>query len=453
MLVTIQFPIADARSFLDADTGKLARPLWPAPLVGEDFVRSFGIVRRRYSGGLGGWIGEADVCDARRALRFEPPAPMSWPGSTDLVPIRIVFRRFYADGEALCKLEVGFALAPPGGEAKFKVLPEQVLHYLLELPVRIPNPEGAERSYRLWQAGNPLAQLYRASSSRSGAPPAGADWQVQSGAPILLVECRSKERVTISLPGRQVKLARYPDTELSHHMMRVHGKDARLWLVNDRGLPDEDARRKLRITLLRLHAEKECLRRILTHVATRKVDPAPASGASDALQRYLNDSTRHIYRLQGGDGSGVAQPGDEALLPAFEAEEAISTGDREAIMESLARIGVRPQIYSKVERFVTPQEPALVDLRDILVEVYFTESKAFTIAYAAGYAHGTLPIDQLDMRGWWWAAIGIGRQQGKLLALVDAVLVDPDAAAWRARLTQIREPIARLAPPAAPNPP
>jgi hypothetical protein len=152
--------------------------------VDEDFIRSFGIVRRRWSGGLGGWIGEADVCDARRALRFEPSAPMPWPGAPNTVPVRIVFRRFYADGLALAKLEVGFAFAPPGGEAALQALPEQVMHHLLELRVRIPIPGGGEKACRLWETGNPLAQLYRASSSRSGTQPArSTNWQVQSGSP------------------------------------------------------------------------------------------------------------------------------------------------------------------------------------------------------------------------------------------------------------------------------
>jgi hypothetical protein len=451
VLVTIQFPLADSRSFLDYDTGKLARPLWPAPLVDEDFIRSFGIVRRRWSGGLGGWIGEADVCDARRALRFDPPAPIPWAGSPDAVPVRIVFRRFYADGLALAKLEVGFVFSPPGGEAALQTLPERVLRHLLELPVRIPVPDAAERSCRLWQAGSRLAQLYRASSSRSGAAPAAsANWQVQSGLPILLVEYASRERASVPFPGREVKLSRYSEALLSHHLIRIHGKDSRLWLVNNRQLPSEDARRTLRITLLRLHAEKECLRRILAHVATSKIQPAPCSAASDALQHYLNDATRRIFRLQGGDGSGAGQPGDEQLLPAFEAEEAISAGEREAILQSLARIQVRPQIYNKVERIVTPGEPILVELRDILVTAYPTEPTARQIATQAGFAEGTLPIGQPNMRGWWWAAIEAGRRQAALLALVDAALGDPAVAALHPDFTRLRDPIAQLAPLAGP---
>ena len=46
------------------------------------------------------------------------------------------------------------------------------------------------------------------------------------------------------------------------------------------------------------------------------------------------------------------------------------------------------------------------------------------LAERAGFARGTLPINQHDMRSWWWATIGAAERQGILIALVDAAIAD-----------------------------
>jgi len=73
MLLSIQFPLADSRAFLPQKVKLLERPTWPSPSIDPpiiDFVRSFGIIRKRKLGGLRGWVGESALCEADRALKF-----------------------------------------------------------------------------------------------------------------------------------------------------------------------------------------------------------------------------------------------------------------------------------------------------------------------------------------------------------------------------------------------
>src|SRR5664279_1653214 len=110
MLILVQFPVVDARRFLAAPTGLLDRPTWPTALpfpdkprkraespasagaftppaaksgdattsmpthpplekaeerIEYDFIRSFGVVRRRKLGPITGWSGESLFCDLK----------------------------------------------------------------------------------------------------------------------------------------------------------------------------------------------------------------------------------------------------------------------------------------------------------------------------------------------------------------------------------------------------
>ena len=103
MLLSIQFPIADARRFLDKPE-RLGTPIWPHPSPDSEFIRFFGAIRNRPLGGLAGWIGEDPICKANRALLLSKN-PSLIEGHK---PAHVAFRRFYFDGWAVGKYEIGF---------------------------------------------------------------------------------------------------------------------------------------------------------------------------------------------------------------------------------------------------------------------------------------------------------------------------------------------------------
>src|SRR4051794_21777429 len=71
MLFTVQFPIADARTFVPRSPRRVERPDFTNPLeVETDFVRHFGPVRRRIRGGHVFWHDELFFCEANRAFGF-----------------------------------------------------------------------------------------------------------------------------------------------------------------------------------------------------------------------------------------------------------------------------------------------------------------------------------------------------------------------------------------------
>jgi len=357
VFVTLQFPIVDARGFVSEATGRLSCPVWPAPMADFDFVRSFGMIRTRWSGGLSGWIGESEVCDARRALRLERLTPFYSPALGRPLPLKIAFRRFYYDGLAVAKYEIGIIVRYPDSPEPHPALPRELFVHLLELPVAIPNPRGQPRRCPLWQAGRALANLYTASSSHTTVSEDAIKEWVQPGGPILFVEYLASQRAKVPFWGKNATLPKYPDAVLSYHIFPLHGLNLRLWILNQSTLPKEEAR-KLRIALLRLHAEKECLRRILADLGSGRIRPQPRSQAADDLQRYLNNAICRILRL--GDQTTLDTaplPGDNMVEQVIDLEDAINPGERSSILAALERLDVRRNIYRKVERHLAPQQP------------------------------------------------------------------------------------------------
>src|SRR5579871_800218 len=112
MLFTMQFPFADCRRFAPGPTGLIRHPSWPSPLV-KEFVRSFGGVRERLSGGVAFW-GENYVCDAHGAIGFKNSIPPFTASDGTKIPLEVAFRRLYCDGLAVGKFEVGLATAGRG---------------------------------------------------------------------------------------------------------------------------------------------------------------------------------------------------------------------------------------------------------------------------------------------------------------------------------------------------
>ena len=114
MLVTVQFPIADMRSFAPGPQRRLSKPAWPDAHPGGEFVRGIGGVDVRRLGGLNGWIGEGTHCRASRLITLDKLPALTLMNAADYpfghaIQTRLKFRRLYVDGKALAKCEVGFA--------------------------------------------------------------------------------------------------------------------------------------------------------------------------------------------------------------------------------------------------------------------------------------------------------------------------------------------------------
>ena len=208
MLISIQFPMADSRGFIRT-TGRLSKPSWPLPTPNKEFVRTYGAVRIRPRGGLSGWIGENEICEATHSIRLSACLTVKSTDSATTIPLRVAFRRFFFDGMAAGKFELGLATK----SRKSLILSKRDIGILIKrfllLKVRIRQPNGAYSECPLFLAGKHLAYSYLTATTQIGYPKHPERWWVRDGSPLLFLECGNREQVHLPYFSRQVDL---PDT-------------------------------------------------------------------------------------------------------------------------------------------------------------------------------------------------------------------------------------------------
>ena len=397
MLLTIQFPIADSRPFVDLETGKLKRPGWPWPIVDQDFIRGFGMIRQRWDGGLSGWVGEGSACDAVRALRFEALPPLALPELLKPLTTEVAFRNFYADGKVLSKYEAGLVIRPdPTVERPDQPLSRRFFEHFLRLKVAVPMPDGSRAHCELWQAGKHLAALYLASSTPAALAGKLPAWLVTAGAPIALLDYSGESCALDAFLSKRVKLIQHPQANLAQIAIPMQGMNLRVWLLSSSTLT-KDVARRLRIALLRLHAEKECLQRVLTNLSCGHIQPEPFGPAAGLLQDYFNYATRRVLRLQHGSAAALEPEDveDAEVDLARRVEDAILPGERDAILHALEQMQARPNIQSKVKTFVGASTGASAEVDNLARTGIDAAAREHIVQLlAAQAANGTLEAEE-----------------------------------------------------------
>ncbi|HEX3476144.1 MAG TPA: CHAT domain-containing protein [Kofleriaceae bacterium] len=340
MLTSIQYPFADVRSFIADDGGRLSRPHWSAPDTESDFVRAFGGVTVRPRGGasIGG---DQYRCEARWAVRFERPG---------LGPDRrCAFRRFYSDGKALAKFEIGIARDGSG-----PLTATREIDAILEQLAAVPADRTPARP--LGELGPVLSRAYRRASTAHDFTGICEPWWVREGAPVTLVMYRKEEQLELPAELTPVQASQgHHSVTVAHWWQRFRGKLRPVWFLGYQ--PDDYLlARQLRIDLVRLHCEYQSLRMILRHIADGVLLPAPRSACSDRLQQYLNDAISTITNLRSARRSVVCETSCQLVEAAIEQVHGDQTASLVANLESqLRKLDVRPNIRRKVHNYAAEQ--------------------------------------------------------------------------------------------------
>lgn len=283
MLLSIHFPIADARPLLDHPV--LPVPSWKAGPLLTEFVHFFGNVGQRDAPRLEALPGLAHAqraadelfyANARRALSF----PLL--EKRELGPLRApqgAFRRLYRDTTGVvARVEVALSVSPGAGKPLDGRSCLTVLRDFLGLPTDVAllparGASGAASRVRqvvrapLLQAGDVLARLFfRATTAVAGADvpdapdaPGGA---VVCGEPLVFVLHDGAE--LSELPPR----AQPVDPTATHGArvayLRFCRGDRRVgaWFLDEGSAGGYD-RRRIRLGLARLHAERQALLNVL----------------------------------------------------------------------------------------------------------------------------------------------------------------------------------------------
>jgi hypothetical protein len=348
MLVTTQFPFADLRPFVGDSTRRLLTPDWPTPRAGTDFVRLLGQVRDRRRGGVKEWPGEHIFCEAARGIRFDP----SFSGKTTIGARRryCAFRRFYADGAGFARVDIGVAFSGKEPWTMKELL--SALHDAASLPVAIGRGAQTVRA-ELLKAGPSLARLVlSATTSRQADGDFTAPgWWFAPCEPMMLIE-QAADVDGVPVPPTFTRAAHTSESgvELSYGRLELGGRPIGVWHLGVQASADPNYRRRLRIHLLRLHAQREVVKEVLRAIHTgrlavvrTKPEDLPEH-PSNRLQSFLHETIRQMEQKA---YSGLPQ--SELLRAAEEIQDSMTEGERTAILERLRPL--RKAVFSAVERF------------------------------------------------------------------------------------------------------
>jgi len=351
MLLTIQIPFTDLRGFFKV-TGRLTKPGWPIPTPDDEFVRFSGAVRVRKLGGLCGWLGENEICEANRFIRLSYCPKIKDAYSGKQFSTRIAFRRLYFDGLAVGKFELGIATKTRRKVEFTKQTVKDIVDSFLNLPIRLRESGSNYKECLLGHSAQYVASLYYHATTKNidRLITTPSDWMVRPGRPLLFLDCQSDEDVPVPYWSRNVEIEDR-DFNLYNCLVPFQGKNIQLWVLDNysSAYNDIDAARRLRIYLLRLNAEHESLRLVLRDIMSKTIDVQPRTPLSDNLQYYLNEATHRIGVL---DSKSSKQFEDEICKIARESMNIINPGQKDALVNVLKSIDIRKNILRKVEDYV-----------------------------------------------------------------------------------------------------
>ena len=350
MLLTIQFPFADLRDFSKV-TDRLTKPGWPIPTPDDEFVRFSGTVRVRKQGGLCGWLGENEVCEANRLLRLCNCPKIKDPHSGNQFSTRIAFRRLYFDGLAVGKFELGIATKTRSEVAFSKQMVKDMVDSFLNLPIRIRESRENYKECLLGNSAQYVANLYyNATTKHTDKVSNISSDLVRAGRPLLFLDCQSDEAVPVPYWARNVEIKNHT-FDLYNCLVPFQGKNIQLWHLDNlsSAYNDRDAARRLRIYLLRLNAEHESLRLVLRSIMSKVIDVQPRTPLSENLQCYLNEATHRIGVL---DSKSSNQFEDEICKIARESMDILNHSQKDALINVLKNIDIRKNILGKAEDYI-----------------------------------------------------------------------------------------------------
>ncbi len=352
MLLSFHLPLADLRSFIP-NSGKLTAPDWPFP-IGGGFIRGFGGIKRRKRGGLPDFVGEDILCDASGALKLETGHLRYGNKHSEF---RCNHRRLFHDGLCFTRLEVGFTST---AYSRLNVVhTECALRNLLNIRLQPLKPSSFTLSNkpRLASAGRHLSTSYRISTTSTKQTLTPDPRWVMAGQPLVLLEYHKSRHEYATPPphAKSITPPQLPNVNLDFVLLEDSGEEIPVWIIGALRQSHQRDVRDLRLCLSRLHAERECLARVLHGLALHIIAPKRSTTESDNLQRYLRDSLKRLKNLSAKQGEYLRTP--EVIDLARGAIDHAQRGRSDALHQEaiiqLAKLDVRPSIIKATESMAT----------------------------------------------------------------------------------------------------
>jgi hypothetical protein len=367
MLLALQLPFADLRRLARHQSRLISKPSWPSPQVSpekrKEFVRCFGGIEERGRKGLQFW-GEDRVCNVRRGIRFPSLRPIEL-STGQRISIALAYRRLYFDGLAMGKFEVGLSIPSPGLNLTGGQLKEFLIR-VLDIQIQTGNES---LTAPLFGSQEMLLASYSAATTRTSGLlarlqaallPFAVSWQeprtngkdknlVVPGEPILFLE-RFESEIVGRLP-----LFVFPGPVLDQYgfsvdcyTLPVKGQNLRLYGLTRKPDLNYTVARAVRLSLMRLHAEHECMRCVSRGLLDGHLELRRDRDGFNALQKYIDDA---ITRVTRSEQTAKKLSGADLVELSREIADVVSPGERESVISLLENAKARRNIVTKFKQY------------------------------------------------------------------------------------------------------
>ncbi|MDU0459277.1 MAG: hypothetical protein RW306_11170 [Geobacteraceae bacterium] len=353
MLMTFQFPIADARPFSSQPALRLPLPDWPEPIttINPQFVHYFGKACERIDEPDEAWPDEISYVVARRGLRFDRLETRHAGFPNRRFRPQCAFRRLFSDGQAVARVEIGIAHNRSIYPLKYLALEEvlTIAREIAEIPTTVTNLNGETSPRQILAQGKNLARLYaHASMNHSSTEQSLGLRLVESTDPLILIELKPEEANlavgTIVADGLiEVDHSYINGAKALFCRLNTQVGIVSTWILQ-KGTATVGQLRSLRICLTRLHAEREVLDLILKQIHRRQLLNPASEESVDLLDQYFNERIKIVNRDTWG---GVKQ---SEIVSAFDATQAVVRPALQAQLISRYESSHR-QVWKKIEAY------------------------------------------------------------------------------------------------------
>jgi hypothetical protein len=398
LLIVCQLPICDVRSFA-AGPG-LAGSVWTLPTPGSSFVRCFGLIEQRRRGATEVFPDEIYYSTAQNAIKLGELERHALGAEPASIRTRCAFRRLLCNGSSVVRLELGLADrgVSPGA---LPLAPQQIISIALdalELPVQVSRFRGSAVQSPLWAAGKHVADLYRAATTaKDDGAAADGHRLVAPCEPVLLIEHTREELGALPQGTQTVDPQQVGGADLSFLRLEYRRRQVGLWFLR-RDSIDSTVARRLRLVLLRLHAEQQILKQTLVMLLQGRFQHVRGSEPGKRFECYLSKAT-WILSLQ--EHAGVSPAAIQEVVTAYQL--VANPAERQLLKDKLEQ--VQRQIRTKVETHIqtsdVPAPPPVVEKGDV-VRVFVSYSHLDKKYLKPGSLLGFLSGLKKERFDFWW---------------------------------------------------
>jgi hypothetical protein len=364
VLLTVRLPLVDLRPLCRADYPKDVRlpATWSE---NEEFVRYFGPVTKRIKGPVDPWASERAFCRYDRVLRF----PSSYPAAlTRDVPGLEFFgikRRLYpaTARNDLFHVDLQMVGRRRGFKKSSSVQITQVrrdrytqpdlvatVTAVLNAPTRVRSPGDSVTSQPIGKLGPAIARAFDAATTVGG-----ASGRIVSGGPAIAIEVDERDNVSATWLG---KWDVGGGLRLAARTVVFDGRDINVFVVERPRQFDRHRARQLRIHVLRLHSEREYLRRVARLLAVEGFLEGCDHSQIERVQNALNECLAALTRAE-SYGFTTTE-----ITTAFVADRTLSGSELEVLIDRIKKF--RPRIGKRLQQLRELEEGSEAWWREFL---------------------------------------------------------------------------------------